>query len=163
MDYDPRDEKQIKAFFNKKEFDYTLGGVHNLENTNIHIREYFRNKTKKTRRKMVQNYFEKLERMIETETFDIASHIDLFERNPQFQGFATTEQYERIAEAFKNSKTIPEINAGRALRGLEELHPTKEFRDILIEKGITFTAGTDSHKPKDITELNQHMDQRLKN
>ncbi|MFB6115797.1 MAG: PHP domain-containing protein, partial [Candidatus Nanohalobium sp.] len=89
MDYDPRDEKQIKKFLSEKNFDYTLGSVHNLENTNVHIRDYFKNKTKKSREKLVQQYFEKLEKLIRSELFDIASHIDVFERNPQFQGFAT--------------------------------------------------------------------------
>ncbi|AOV95039.1 hypothetical protein AQV86_03890 [Nanohaloarchaea archaeon SG9] len=162
MDYDPRDEKNIRKFLDKKNFDYSLGSVHNLENTNVHIRDYFRNKTKKSRRKLVKKYFEKLEKLIQSEMFDIASHIDVFERNPQFQGFADKEDYEQIAEAFKHSKTIPEINAGRALQGLEEIHPTKEFREILIEKGITFTAGTDSHRPEDIGKLNQHLDKKLK-
>ena len=161
MDYDPRDENEIRKFLEKKNFDYTLGSVHNLENTNVHIREYFKNKTRKSREELVQRYFEKLEKLIRSELFDIASHIDVFERNPQLQGFATRENYEVIAEAFKNSKTIPEINAGRALRGLEEIHPTKEFREILIEKGITFTTGTDSHQPRDIKKLNQHLDHRL--
>jgi len=161
MDYDPRDEEQIRKFLQKKDFQYTLGSVHNLENTNVHIRDYFKNKTRKSKRKLVKKYFEKLEKLIQSEIFDIASHIDVFERNPQFQGFATTENYKRIAEAFKNSKTIPEINAGRALRGLEEIHPTKEFREILVEKGVKFTAGTDSHKPNDIGKLNQHLDRRL--
>lgn len=161
MDYDPRDENNIRKFLKEKDFDYTLGSVHNLENTNVHIREYFKNKTRKSREELVQKYFEKLEKLIRSEVFDIASHIDVFERNPQFQGFATRENYEVIAEAFKESKTIPEINAGRALRGLEEIHPTKEFREILLEKGVTFTAGTDSHNPSDIGKLNQHLDQRL--
>lgn len=161
MDYDPRDENNIKKFLNEKNFDYALGSVHNLENTNVHIREYFKNKTKKSREKLVQKYFEKLEKLIRSEIFGIASHIDVFERNPQFQGLATRENYEVIAEAFKESKTIPEINAGRALRGLEEIHPTNEFREILLEKGITFTAGTDSHKPNDIGKLNQHLDRKL--
>lgn len=161
MDYDPRDEKEIKAFFTEKDFDYTLGSVHHLEDVNIHVRDYFANKTEKKRRQLVKDYFDKLEKMIRSEMFDIASHIDLFERNPHLEGFATEEDYRKIAEAFKNSKTIPEINAGRALRGLEELHPTSNFREILVQENISFTAGTDSHRPKDVRKLNHHLDERL--
>ena len=161
MDYDPRDEKEIKAFLDEKNFDYTLGSVHHLEDVNIHVRKHFADRTEKERRKLVQNYFDKLEEMIESGIFDIASHIDLFERNPHFQGLAKEKDYKRIAEAFKNSRTMPEINAGRALRGLEELHPTEKFREILIKEGVTFTAGTDSHRPEDIQKLNQHLDKKL--
>ncbi|MFB6175061.1 MAG: PHP domain-containing protein [Candidatus Nanohalobium sp.] len=161
MDYEPQDGKRIKAFLEKAEFDYSLGSIHYLDNVNVHVKSHFKNKTKKTKRKLVQKYFKKLEKMIRTEQFDIVSHIDVYKRNPALQGYADTENYEKIAEAFKDSRTIPEINAGRALRGLEELHPTKEFREILIEKGVEFTVGTDSHKPQDIQKLNKHLNQKL--
>lgn len=161
MDYEPEDFDEVEAFFREREFDYSLGSVHYLEDVNIHVRDYFSNKTEKARRKLVRKYFDKLEKMIESEKFDIASHIDLFERNPYLQGLAREEDYKRIAEAFKDSKTMPEINAGRALRGLEELHPTQRFREILMDNDVAFTAGTDSHSPEDVKKLSDHVDQRL--
>lgn len=161
MDYDPRDEEEIKNFLNEAGFDYSLGSVHRVDNTHVQVTSHFQDKTRKTRRRLVQEYFDKLQKMIESEIFDIASHIDVFERNPQFQDLATTENYETIAEAFKNSRTIPEINAGHALKGLKELHPTTEFRKILLEKEIEFTTGTDSHNPQAVQELNQHLKQKL--
>ncbi len=161
MDYDPRDEEEIEAFLQENNFHYSLGSVHYLDGMNIHVEKYFARRTKKKRKKLVETYFDRLERMIELEIFDVASHIDLFERNQALQGLAKIEDYKRIAEAFKKSRTMPEINAGRALKGLKELHPTEEFRNILVEAGISFTAGTDSHAPEDIPQLNSHMDKRL--
>jgi histidinol-phosphatase (PHP family) len=162
MDYEPEDEDEIKAFLEEAGFDYTLGSVHHLKDINIHQVDHFKDKTRKSQRKLVQKYLDKLEKMIEHEIFDIASHIDLYMRNPALQGYADREDYEKIAEAFKNSKTIPEINAGRALQGLEKLHPTQEFREILLEKGVELTVGTDSHSPQKLVDRNQHLDQRLK-
>lgn len=85
--------------------------------------------------------------MIESGLFDIAAHPDLMERNPHLSGRATAEHYERVVEALADARTVPEINAGRALREDGFVHPTPEFRGTILEYDVTFTLGTDSHHP----------------
>ena len=161
MDYDPRDENEIEDFFNQKGFDYTLGSVHFLEGVNIHAQDYFAKKSREQRKKLVKKYFDKLEKLIKSGLFDVASHPDLFERNPSLRNLAERKDYLRIADAFKKSKTIPEINTGRALKGLGEVHPTENFLKILMDENISFTRGTDSHRPDDIQKLNIYMDEKF--
>lgn len=153
MDYHPKDKETIEDFLRKAGFDYSIGGLHHLEDVNIHFQEYFKQITEDEQHQLVDRYFKMLVEMIETEIFDIAAHIDLIERNPAFRGKPTREHYEKVAEAFTNSKTVPEINGGRATYGLKEVHPLQNFQEVLESKGIKFTIGTDSHTPDELRSL----------
>lgn len=163
IDYHPKDEEEIRNFQQEAGFDYTIGSVHHIENVNIHIEPYFSKKTEEEQYKVADRYFELLEKMIESEMFEIASHIDLIERNKHLNGKANTEHYEKIADAFSNSKTVPEINGGRvANKGI--LHPGKEFFEILRTEGIEFVTGSDSHNPemirKSVPLMRKNLDER---
>ena len=150
MDYDPEDETAIREFLDEAAFDYAIGSVHYLDGVNVHVQPYFEGKSEAERRELVDQYFDKLVALAESELFDVAAHPDLFERTPALRGLATREQYERAAEAFVNSRTVPEVNAGRALREYGEFHPNPTFLDVLAEYDVELTAGTDSHDPEDV-------------
>jgi histidinol-phosphatase (PHP family) len=105
------------------------------------------------RRELVERYFEKLESLVASELFEIAAHADLIERNPALRGFATREQYERVADAFASSRTVPEVNAGRVRRDYGRFHPTTEFFEVLRERDVRFTLGSDAHAPADVGPL----------
>lgn len=152
IDYHPKDTEDIKEFQKKAGFDYTIGSVHHIENVNIHIEPYFKEKSGEEQHQAVDRYFELLEKMIKSEIFDIASHIDLVERNQYLKEKAETKHYEKIAKAFKNSETVPEINGGRITGKKGLTHPSKEFHEILISEGINFVTGSDSHTPDNMIE-----------
>ena len=99
---------------------------------------------------VVDDYFEHLVALVESELFEIAAHVDLLERTPPLRGRATDDHYRRVARAFDESRTIPEINAGRALSDADIVHPSDRFLSILREYDVTVTVGTDSHRPTEI-------------
>jgi histidinol-phosphatase (PHP family) len=147
MDYEPAFEESIRSFLDEAEFDYALGSVHELDETNVHYEDHFTEKSERERERLVGVYFDKLVALIESELFEIAAHPDLIERNPALRGFATRDQYERVAEAFGESRTIPEINAGRVRDEYGEFHPEPTFLDVLLDHGVELTVGSDSHRP----------------
>ena len=147
MDYEPDDEAAIREFLEEAGFDYAIGSVHVLDGVNVHVEPYFAKKSEAERRDLVDRYFEKLVALADSELFEVAAHPDLLERNPAFRGLATEEHYRRAVEAFADSRTVPEINAGRALSEYGELHPNGAFLDALLGAGVEMTVGTDSHEP----------------
>lgn len=147
MDYHPAYEASVASFLEAAGFDYAVGSVHELGGSNVHQRSHFADKPETERRELVERYFEKLVALIDSELFEIAAHLDLVERNPHLRGFATREQYERVADALERSRTVPEINAGRRLDGYGEFHPSPPFLDVLVDRDVAFTVGTDSHQP----------------
>ncbi len=161
MDYHPEEEDAIRAFLAEADFQYTLGSVHYLDGVNVHVEPYFAEQTEPDRRAAVDRYFDHLVALIDSELFDVAAHVDLVERNPALRDLATTAQYRRVAEAFADSATIPELNAGRALAEYGEFHPSPAFLDVLAEYGIPVTIGSDAHQPEEIGERHPHIQRYL--
>jgi len=161
MDYEPDEEGAIREFLDAAGFDYAIGSVHVLDGVNVHVESYFARKPEAERRELVDRYFEKLVALAESELFEIAAHPDLVERNPAFRGLATDEHYHRAAEAFADSRTVPEVNAGRALSEYGELHPNGAFLDTLLEHGVGLTVGTDSHEPDAIAPRIERIEAEL--
>ena len=164
MDYDPDHESAIAEFLDEAEFDYAIGSVHGLDGANVHARSHFADKPADERRALVDRYFEKLVALIDAELFAIAAHPDLIERNPHLRGFATEDHYAAVTEAFRNSRTVPEINAGRLLDDYGEFHPAPAFLDRLVDAGLRVSVGTDSHEPGVIAprvdEIEAELDRR---
>jgi len=164
MDYDPDHESAIADFLAEADFDYAVGSVHELDGANVHARSHFADKSESERRALVDRYFEKLNALIESELFAVAAHPDLIERNPHLRGFATEGHYAAVADALRESRTVPEINAGRALDEYGEFHPSSEFFDVLVDAGARVTVGTDSHEPDEIAprlrEIETELDRR---
>lgn len=150
MDYDPRDEAEIGDFLDEAEFDYAIGSVHELAESNVQDNSNFAGKSAAELDDLVDRYFETLVALVESELFDIAAHIDVVERTPALRGRATEAQYRRVAEAFADSRTVPEINAGRALTDANIVHPAPAFLDLLRERDVPVTVGSDAHRPDEV-------------
>jgi histidinol-phosphatase (PHP family) len=161
VDYHPSFEDEIASFLDEAGFDYAIGSVHDLEGTNINITSYFADKPEDERRELVDRYFEKLVALIESELFEIAAHPDLVERNAHLRGFATRDHYEQVADAFAASRTVPELNAGSVLGDYGEFHPSPGFLDVLIDRGVTFTVGSDSHRSESIEPRCEEIEAKL--
>ena len=152
MDYDPRDEAAIREFLSEAAFDYAIGSVHYLEDVNVHYVSHFAEKSEAEREALADEYFEALIALIDSGLFEIAAHVDLIERNPALRGYATRDHYERVADAFADSPTIPEINAGRIHREYGEFHPGPSFAEILLDRDVSFTVGSDAHSPRELSD-----------
>jgi histidinol-phosphatase (PHP family) len=152
MDYDPADEAAIESFLDEAGFEYAVGSVHFVgeEDRDIQSGGEFAADDEATRRAVVDDYFDRLVALADAELFDIAAHADLIERNPHLRGLATRDHYERAAEAFAASRTVPEINAGHLDREYGGFHPVAEFLDVLRDREVSFTFGTDAHSPEQL-------------
>lgn len=152
MDYKPRDEERIADFLDTAGFDYAIGSVHEIEGVNIHSADPFRGRPRAEREAVVDGYFEDLERLVRSGLFEIAAHVDIVERNEALRGLATEEHYRQIAAALADSRTVPEINAGRVTAEYGCFHPSDPFLDVLAEYDVRVTVGTDAHHPSQLRE-----------
>jgi histidinol-phosphatase (PHP family) len=149
MDYDPADEAAIESFLAEADFEYAVGSVHFVGEADRDLQDgdEFAADDESTRRAVVDDYFDRLVALAESDLFEIAAHADLIERNADLRGFATRSHYERAADAFADSRTVPEINAGHVDREYGGFHPVPEFLDVLRDRDVAFTFGSDSHSP----------------
>lgn len=164
IDYKPRDESAIEAFLAEAGFDYVVGSVHELDGTYVYAEMNFVEKSEAERERLVADYFDDLVALIDSELIDVAAHLDLTEQNPALRGYATEDQYHRVASALERSQTVPELNGGRASDDDGTTHPTPEFLDVLLGYDIAFVLGSDAHDPEDIApsmrELERVIDER---
>ncbi|WP_121820220.1 PHP domain-containing protein [Halostella salina] len=161
MDYAPADEERIAGFLDEAGFDYAVGSVHEVRGLNVQNPANFRGMADAERDAVVDEYFDALVALAESELFDVAAHPDLIERVPPLRGRATADHYRRAARAFADSPTVPEINAGRALRDESVVHPESAFLDALRDRDVSLTVGTDSHMPGEIGERAAFLDDFL--
>lgn len=157
MDY-TGDTTEIRAFLDEANFDYTIGSVHRVNDLNVQFSSNFSEKTEAELDAFVDRYFEKLIALVESELFDIAAHPDLIERTQSLRGRATENHYHEAAQAFADSRTVPEINAGRALTDEGSMHPNSLFFDILCEYDTRFAVGSDTHSPDEISDRTEFLD-----
>lgn len=160
MDYQPDIETAIGDFLAAADFDYAIGSVHEIEGNNVHW-SYFADLTDREQQTAVDRYFEKLVALVESELFEIAAHPDIVERNPALRGYATEDHYRRVAAALEESRTVPELNAGRIDREYGEFHPAPAFLSVLAEYDIEVTIGSDSHSPGELRERTPRIERRL--
>jgi histidinol-phosphatase (PHP family) len=160
MDYDPRDEAAVRDFLDESDFDYALGSVHYLEDTYV-TRDYFAEKSTAEREALVETFYDRVVALAESELFDIAAHVDVLERSEHFRGLSTREHYDRVADAFADSRTVPEVNGGRASEGY--FHPSPGFVEAFVDRGVALTVGSDAHHPRSLQEtvpaLEAHLEE----
>ncbi|WP_276279114.1 PHP domain-containing protein [Halorussus caseinilyticus] len=159
LDYDPRDEGDIASFLDDADFDYAVGSVHRVEGTNVQRSAPFAEMPERERRAFVDDYYERLATLVESELFAIAAHVDLVERTPELRGYTTADHHAMVADAFRRSRTVPEVNAGRVLRDYGEYHPAPDFRAALRERGIEFVTGSDAHEPDEVRERHAALEE----
>jgi len=161
MDYDPRDEVAIGEFLETAAFDYTIGSVHAVDGKNVQVASNFADHSEGELEAVAETYVEHLLSLVESELFDVAAHVDLIERTDPLCGRLTDDHYRQIARAFADSRTIPEINAGRAMTDKQLVHPDPTLVSMLCEFDVPFTLGTDAHRPVEVEPRVQFLEQYL--
>ncbi|PSP54367.1 histidinol-phosphatase [Halobacteriales archaeon QS_1_67_19] len=170
MDYEPDEEERIREFLAEAEFDYALGSVHYLDRGGEYVGvgddSHAESLSPDERRAFVDDYYDTVADLIRSELFDVVAHLDFFETSAVLRGHSTTEHYERVADALEASRTVPEINAGFVGEwgDYEECFPAPEFLDVLLDRGIDVTVGTDSHDPEEfdrrVPKLSDYIEDR---
>ncbi|ARS91336.1 PHP domain-containing protein [Natrarchaeobaculum aegyptiacum] len=150
MDYDPRDEARIRSFLERADFEYAVGSVHEVDGRNVQVASAFVECSDAELDAVVDSYFDHLVALIDSGLFDVAAHVDLLERTEPLRGRAREGHYRRVADAFADSQTIPEINAGRATTDAGIVHPAGPFLEVIREREVPVTLGTDSHRPDEV-------------
>ncbi len=146
VNFEPQKEDRIRAFLEEAEFTYTIGSVHFVGDHDV-AQPDLAGASAAERRRVVDEYVDWLIALVESELCEILGHLDLPQRAPALRGLMDESHYTRIANALADSRTIPELNAGRVDRTYATIHPHPDALPIFAERGISFVAGSDAHTP----------------
>jgi histidinol-phosphatase (PHP family) len=152
MSYVERDVDSIRTFLETAGFDYTIGSVHFAGEYDYTRDAPYVDESDETRRTAVERYYDAVVSLVESELFDVLGHLDLPERREALRGHSRPRDYERVAAALAESRTVPEINAGRINRSLDRFHPNPSMFSRFDDHGVGFVLGSDSHRPDELTD-----------
>ncbi|WP_338741039.1 PHP domain-containing protein [Haloplanus salilacus] len=141
-----------EAFLETAGFDYTIGSVHFADAYDYTSDVPYVGESDEFRRAAVERYYDAVVGLVESELFDVLGHLDLPERLETLRGHSHREDYERVAAALADSRTVPELNAGRINRTLGRPHPDPSMFDPFDDRGVGFVLGSDSHRPDELTD-----------
>lgn len=140
----------IREFILTADFEYTIGSVHFAGKFDYTSDAPYVDADGESRRAAVGRYYDAVVELVDSELFEILGHLDLPERQEPLRGFTRPADYERVAAALADSRTVPEINAGRVHRSLGGMHPNTEALSDFRDRGVAFVVGTDSHRPDEL-------------
>lgn len=154
MDYTPGKHAEMEAFIKSYPFDYVIGSVHWVEDFGIDLAEYRKEWDRRDLYETYRSYYDQIVTLAESNLFDIVGHIDLvkiFKYVPTDQEFLI-EQYERITDALKNSKTCVEISSAGLRKPVGRIYPEPELLSLCYKKGIPIVLSSDAHEPHQVGE-----------
>jgi histidinol-phosphatase (PHP family) len=150
LSYVPEDSDRIAEFLTTADFDYTIGSVHFASGYDYTSDSQYVDSSDGVRREAVECYYDAVVELVETELFDVLGHLDLPERLETLRGHTRPSDYDRVAAALSDSRTVPELNAGRVNGSLGRLHPNPAMLSTFADRGVDFVLGTDSHRPDEL-------------
>lgn len=158
VDYHPDHEDFIANLLGSLEIDYVIGAVHYVyvdgQKINVWDIESLADEL------FLDTYFMYLKKMINSGFFDAIAHPDTIMRG----GISSCEFYERFIPLVPDMKlhnVSYEINCSSTTKSNfdpytkskakgEAVYPNYELVASLIEQGVSFTIGSDAHKPSNV-------------
>jgi histidinol-phosphatase (PHP family) len=158
VDYHPDHEDYISDLLQSVNLDYVIGAIHyvyvNGERINVWDIESLSSK------EFLDEYFIYLDKMICSGFFDSIAHPDTIMRG----GIKSKQFFDRfypLARKMREYKVSYEINCSSRRKSNynvesqskdkgDAVYPNYYLVEALIREGISFTIGSDAHKPEDV-------------
>jgi histidinol-phosphatase (PHP family) len=152
VEYEESFTAEIRGIVNNSELDFILGSAHTIEGHPINSPKYTPQwLTTKTSEEILDKYFGKINTLIQSNLFDVISHVDIFRACwEEAYGKLKFEDYsdyaERTIQLLKENDVGFEVNSS-GFRRNDEQHPVSGFIEMAYDAGVRkVTIGSDTHK-----------------
>ena len=134
----------------KRKVDYFIGSVHYVGKWGFDNPEFIGEYQNCDIDEIWQRYFDAIEALAKSNLFDIVGHIDLM----KVFNFLPNKDVRLIAKdaikAIKKADMAVEINAAGLRKPAREQYPSSPLMEMLAERDIPITFGSDAHAPEHI-------------
>lgn len=148
----PNSYERSKQFTDENYFDFIIGSVHIVDDLDMHLGDYFKEKTLE---QSIETYFQTVNQYVkEYEDFNVLGHLTLIKRYLHFKDYHWeqvdwTKYYDIIEDTFKSlihtGRGI-EVNLSGFRYRLDCVLPNLPFIKLYKETGgEIITVGTDAH------------------
>ncbi len=179
LDFIPELSEDFELWKKECRVDYAIGGLHLVKpgqgdelwftdgpDRNIYdqgVTDFFDGDI----RKAVKTYYHQLNRMVETQTFDVVAHVDKIKMHNQNRFFTEDEKWYRdlVSETLtliKEKNLIVEINTrGLYKKRSDKLFPDDETLRQVVDMKMPVIISSDAHKPEEINLFFNYAVKRL--
>lgn len=123
-------------------FDYVIGSVHWIDNWTFNQRKY--QWLGKDFNKIYKRYYELENSLAQSEIFDIIAHPDLIGCHSLYPDYDLSEAYDCLCMNLVKHNVSLEMNTSKSL-GVNS-----RFLEIAKADGVSFSTGSDAHRPEDV-------------
>jgi len=181
MDFIPGISEDFSFWRKRLTLDYLIGSVHLVKPENSDelwfidgqkreiydagLQKYFGGDI----RKAVKTYYHQINRMLESQRFEIVGHVDKIKMHNQYRYFTEDEQWYRqlvgeTLELIRQKDLVVEVNTrGMYKKRADRLFPDDETLQMLKAWDIPVLISSDAHQPSELNLLFDYAEKRLLN
>ena len=159
IDFTPYVDKRV---LNSK-VDYFIGSVHFLDNWGFDNLEFIKNWKHRDVDDIYKEYFLLIEKMANSNLFDIVGHIDLIKVFNYKPKKSIKDIAKNAIKAIKKSNMVVELNTAGLRKPVKELYPSDEILEMILEERIDITFGSDAHNINQVGFMLKETIQKAKN
>ena len=147
-DYMEGYEGYLENFFNSFPFDLVIMSIHFIKKWTDGQWVFNYEYTRRTLKQKYRDYFNTMLKGIKTGLFDIVGHFDLVKR-PGFPVLNySRKEVTEVLEAVRKAGMSIELNTSGIRRPINDLYPSLEILELIIEQKIPIVFSSDAHQPE---------------
>ena len=135
----------------KASVDYLIGSVHFLNGWGFDNPEFIGEYKNQDIDKIWEDYFEAIKEMAKSNLFDIVGHIDLIKLFKYLPKKEIKIIAKNAIKAIKKANMVVEINSAGLRKPINEIYPSSDIMELLVDFNIPITFSSDAHKVEDIS------------
>jgi histidinol-phosphatase (PHP family) len=132
------------------DFDAVICSVHFVGDVNIASRSSKPVMTAVNHRELCDQYFNKLEKMLNYDFFDIIGHIDILKKTGIIQPDLYSNKLKNIIEKIAGTGLTVELNTSGFRYPFRDSFPASDLLKTFHENNVPFTVGSDAHRPSEV-------------
>jgi histidinol-phosphatase (PHP family) len=136
--------------------DYLIGSVHFINQWGFDNPEFIGGYKDKDIDMIWKEYFKAVEKMAQSQRFDIVGHLDLIKVFKYYPKQSITEIAQDAIQAIKEADMAVEINAAGFRKPVGEQYPSRELLKMCYHNNIDITFSSDAHAVDQVGLNYQH-------
>ena len=150
IDYNPARTKLFQEIVGTYSFDLIGSSIHFLKDLNIASSKSVRRLKKMDPDYLYRIYFEKLEKMLDQNYFDVVCHLDLLKKFGLKPSKFFEKDVNKILSLIKKKNLVVEFNTSGYSYPAKEAYPSFNIIQKCHKMGIGITLGSDAHNPDSV-------------
>ena len=148
--YTPAEEDATRELLARHPFDYVYGSVHCLDDWTFDDPERIAEWDARDVNAVYEHYFAVLEQAVQSELFDILSHLDLVKKFGHRPTRDMSTAVERVLQACRDTGTAIEVNTAGLRKPVREIYPAPDILGRIHRCRVPIVLGSDAHAPHEV-------------